>query len=133
MEKTSLPVVNIASPEWVSELAKITPVGEETTYYCLGYAASLAGKVLPSSTLVRLNSADDLKVSQEEEKGTGIAAVRAGDVVVSPRAHPSVKNSKTWMSPYHLELAEKLLSEGYEIELLDEQNNIVKKLTEKND
>lgn len=125
--------MDLASPRWKTDLfekARVEPI-EEGTYFCVGHASTIAQKMMPESCILRIKTPGDIpEDAPKETEESGIAAVKVGDILVSPRAHPALKNSKVWMSPYHVELIKELLSNGFTVEVLDEYNNVIQEVAE---
>lgn len=90
----------------------------------------VARKRLPSHRVERIDSLDGLTESGEDT-GPRRAAARIGDIVVTKRYHPAVEESKAWLSTYHLGLIKELFGEGFVVEILDENNNPITVLGEK--
>jgi len=89
-----------------------------------------ARKRLSPQTLIRLEKPEDIQL-QEEDDQPKVAAARIGDIVVAKKFHPTITDSRVWMSPHHIDLIKELFQEGFVIEILDEQNNPITTLGEK--
>ena len=108
---------------------QLGPEVEENLFLCTPQAYMIARKRLPPHRVVKLNSLDDLS-SESETPSHQPAAARIGDIVITKRFHPAVKESKAWLSPYHIDLIRELFKEGFVIEILDEQNQLLTTLGE---
>ncbi len=118
-KKTDLRVINIADRH---DMAKL---GQDDTYFCLGQAYTLARRHLPVESITLISKLDELpgiELSEEEAEGKPAVAV-AGPIVVANKYHSRVDDSGAWLSSYHVELIERLLSDNFKVEILDASNN----------
>jgi len=123
-----IPTVDVTEPNW--ELVLDTEVGR-SMFFCLPTAAPYARRKLSSKLLTQIKSPENLSentTGDEEKIITNPVAARAGDILISNRFHPGTTTAKVWLSTYHLELMKELLGEGCVIELLDKNNNVVRRL-----
>ena len=98
----------------------------------MGQAYILARKRLSPHTIAKIDTLEDI-TADDENKGPKIAAARLGDILVTKKFHPAVSDSRAWLSTHHLGLIKELFGEGFVIEVLDEANNPITVLGEKND
>lgn len=120
---SKLLVIDISYAGWREEMEE--QIGceiDESLFYCTPQAYMVARKRLSSHTVIRVDNLEDID-KDPEETGNHPAAARIGDMIVSKKFHPSVKESKAWLSSYHLGLIKELFKEGFVLEILDEQNN----------
>ena len=123
-----IPTVDVTEPNW--ELVLDTEVGR-SMFFCLPEAAPYARRKLSSKLLTQIKSPENLSentTGDEEKIITNPVAARAGDILISNRFHLGTTTAKVWLSTYHLELMKELLGEGCVIELLDKNNNVVRRL-----
>jgi hypothetical protein len=131
---TDIRVIDVTEPSWYKALPD-TSVSSDLVrqpYICVGQAYTIARKNLSADILIRVDSPEDIQ-AKEQEVNVKIAAIRAGDIIVTKQHHLSVNDSKAWLSTYHLDLVKELLKEGFVIEILDELNNPITILGDKNE
>jgi predicted amino acid dehydrogenase len=96
-------------------------------------ARTIARKRFPSGvTFINMpqeereeQATQDNEANRREE----IAAAKVTDeIVVSAQHHSAINNAKVWLSPYHLSLMKMLVDDGYKVELLSENNEVVRVL-----
>jgi len=126
-------VIDITLPGWKKSLEEMDGIKnlESGIYSCFGPAYVAARKRIPSSSLVQITSLEEVPTGKEEEEGPAPAVVRVGEMVISKKFHPSILNSGVWLSPHHLDIINELFHEGFVIEILDEENNLIETLEDK--
>ncbi len=130
-ELTDKIIIDVTLPDWKRKLiAEIEPEEiENSLVLCINQAYITARKKLPAQVIIRIERLEDIDRDENEESDK-IMAARLGDIVISKRVHPAIEQSKAWISPHHLEIIKELFTEGFVIEMLDEQNNLITKFGE---
>jgi hypothetical protein len=122
-----IPTVDVTEPGWETVLDTSTG---ESTFFCLPQAAPYARKKLSPRLLFQVRSPENLLEDKADRSKivTEPVAARTGEILLSDKWHPGTTSAKVWLSTYHLELMKELLGLGYTIELLDSNNNVVRRL-----
>ncbi len=130
---TKVPVIDVTALDWYDQLSKVDGFLDDDHFFlCITQAYMSVRKKLPLSTIGKIEKIESIGIQGPESTSPRIAAVRIGDMAVSKKFHESVVDSTVWLSPYHVELIKDLFREGFVIEVLDDFNNLVTVIGDKN-
>jgi hypothetical protein len=125
--------IDVTQPGWKDIVADT----HASKYYCLGLAFMAAQKVFPRHRIKRIESPSDIPApctpetaETPKQRSCQPVAAAVDKVVVSARHHEATEDARVWLSTYHLELIDKLVSHGCKVELLDERNIVVRTIPE---
>lgn len=132
-KKTLLPVIDVTDASWPIKVASKVSVEKATdcTFYCLSTAYIIAKKKLPKGSVKIIQQIEEVPSEEALETENQEAAVKVDSVTVTNSFHPSVRQARAWMNSYHIELIDKILGNGYVVEILDSRNQVVRTLKEK--
>jgi hypothetical protein len=125
-------VIDITESNWESVLTdKISSeISDNIVIFCTAEAFILAKKSIPMNSFIRIENPEDV-IQLNDKPSIRMAAAKVNNITVSNKYHPSVDESNAWLSSYHIELIEKILKNGFEIEICDEMNNVIFRLGDK--
>lgn len=126
LQGVRIPVVDVTEPGWESLLDL-----KDGQFFCLAQAVPHASKKIGRDLLRIINSINELiriESPEEDRIVTNPTTAVSEGIVISDRHHPAVETNRVWLSTKHLEMIEGLIWNGYMVELLDEQGNLVRRI-----
>jgi hypothetical protein len=125
----TLPVIDVTSPTWTSELASsLSPLkAKQCIFYCTREALFVAKKKLPKENIRMIGSLSEIPVKNESSPKP-LSAKTSDGIAISNEYTSKIDESRAWLTGHHLELLDALLSKGFEVEIIDENGQLIRKL-----
>lgn len=105
-------------------------IPDSTEIYCLASAYIYASKKLSKNRLISINSIDDIPEDEPPFKAKEVqslsSAAKIDNVLISQSYNSASTNLPIWMNQYHLECINNIFGKGCKIELLDDNERIIK-------